>query len=992
MMRKLRTLRRGDAGATTIGLIIAIIVVAAVATAAVSVVVNFERTAMRNALESQASDAAASVFEVANATPWADLALSTSDPNLSDLGIQALAAGQPLVTLDPGAFNAFEPLAAVVTGELENFGTINEGFTVYSAVTWENEPTVSIATGDYTSMFGTKRVSVMVKWGDGERESQTFTTLVAPTIAEAVPTNVNIKADGGLQVERDIDAPSLAGNDATGALTATIAKAYRWEIQMSTSTSFSSSEVLCSGEYAEVTDTTEDCTYKWKASIGLRPSFRVKVWTLDTNNADAAASGIKYSNKVTFPGPRLAALTGGKVAWNKDQIFWPATVGLMGAEYDSSAPVDTVVQRRVSGTYTTLYQSYNIAGDTKTFTTARGESTIYRVCTRVNGTWEVCSGWFGPLYTVTSPSAPALSGWRSGHLANYTWSSDADSYVGSGGVGLRYDIQQLQGDNSTWSNVRLGTTQTSLYGVSAPSWGGYLRTTARIRVRVQNNAGFSPWTYKTVTLWTQPTTPSLSGWRSGFTGRYSWSAGGDSPVYDVQQLQGNNSTWWNVYLDSTRTSWYGVQPKPWGGYLRTTTRIRVRAENASGVSAWAYKTVRVGELPTTPSIWFSNVWTRGWSSPRLGVRAYWNAASYAYSGWDYRYSDTQGRSSSSHVNAWEWRSRAQYADDYAVGTFKVRGTNQFGVSSWRTNSIAYNAPPTIAGNITNVVPQQGKFWVSWASVPGASGYQIQYYVNGDRMVNSPTCENPYLSYCTSALSVTFDAYVHEGDRFQIRVRGYNASGAGPWSSFTGSKYARMRSVGRPSVSTYPRTSGGLYNWPNLACDTGSRAEYDVYETYWQAWMTRSYYYESFGYGEEGAAAIRQRCRNTTTGYASYGTYVWKTVPYRLLYNNAWNGNMWRRLQQATSFSNPPGTNYGRPNQWTKYAYYSFDSKVLQNWMNAHDYGRYSNIAVDGYWGPSTTLKMQQNIAIRCGYWVAGDSVLGGATLSGLEYCLNNNRW
>lgn len=514
-MRRVVAGGRATAGFTMMGVIIAVLVVSSSVVVAGMAVANHVSTVSKAAEESQAADVAQAVFEAANAASWQQLAMSSSDPNLSAPQVADLAKDKPLVTLPASQFVDSVPLPAKVTGKQDTYGTLNSNFTVYTSVTWEVQPTVSATTGKTTDGFGTKRVSVLVTWGAKEGQSQTFTMLRTPTVAEAVPTGVTIVSGGGLDVERDVNAPVLAGDRATGVLTATISQAYRWQIQIAKTPDMASSAVLCSGEYSEIKNSVETCTYQWNSTYGLTPSFRLKVWTLDADDSESTADGTKLSPVVTFTGATMPALTGGKVAWNQDQVFWKPAVGLLGAELPGSgATVQTVVKRTVGGTTAPTTLAYSTAGDSKTYTSGQGDSATYQVCTLVNGDSVACTATYGPLYTIKAPSAPTVNGTKTGSsqsdwVANFTWSSTAEGYASGGGV--TYDVQRLQADGTTWTTVLAGTKTLSLSSLRPyviPET-GRLQLDVSLRVRVWNDAGFSPWTTATVNIGALPTAPTV---------------------------------------------------------------------------------------------------------------------------------------------------------------------------------------------------------------------------------------------------------------------------------------------------------------------------------------------------------------------------------------------------------------------------------------------------------------------------------------------------
>jgi len=607
---------RRPRGISEVTLVVAMFVIALTLAGVATSLLAYSRTVARATLETQAADAAQAVFEIANSTPWRDLAMAEGDLGLNDEHVLALAGDQPFVTLPEDQFDKFAPTPAIATGETDTFGTLNENMRVYTAVTWEREPAVSSETGQHVDGFGTKRVSVLVVWGEMESQSQTFTMLRTPTVAEAVPTSVNIGLGGGLNVVRDVNAPVLTGDWRTGVLEATITKAFEWEIQVSTSPSFDSYEVLCGGGYPVIQNADETCTYTWKESIGYAPSFRVMVTTIDVDDDDSTADGVKFSNVVTFDPPRIAALRGGKTAWNRDEVFWDATEGLLRAE--ELTEVATIVYRTV-GTDPQpeiIRLAYSDVGGGMAWDTAEGEVTHYKVCTEVNGVEVACSSTLGPLVTVSKPDAPDLEGSaKTGTIfSNWSWSSDAGSYSGAGGRGLTFDVQMRNGADE-WETLDTDTTSTSLTDLPSPMKAdGYRATTTTVRVRAKNDAGVSAWAERTVTVLGLPNAPTVNGSLvpGALYTNWSWSSNGPTYIggagfsFDVEQKNAEGQ-WERLSSNTTTLTRNGVLPPANAqGVLSPYVTLRVRMHNDAGVSAWAERTV-VPPLPVAGSVSVASV-------------------------------------------------------------------------------------------------------------------------------------------------------------------------------------------------------------------------------------------------------------------------------------------------------------------------------------------------------------------------------------------------
>ncbi len=827
-------------------------------------------------------------------------------------------------------------------------------YTVYTYIYWTDgtAPTVSTA-------YEQKTVEVEV-WLDGKKLSSAQ-FVRTPTAAERPVAGGVVNSDAVAEGQKTPEEPTILvtlqgadDNIVRLEFTANYAKDYLLEYQVNGGTwgtyydnSFANSTI---DPKVYVTPQFPD---------GANITFRI-------TGINSNGSGNPGSVNVIIPSAKPAAPTVFLNQYNDNtvRIYWGAV------QYADSYLVQYTVNGGAAKTKTTL--------GTEVTTEALSPGDVLAVTvTGYNGATVGYPSNVSLTLVNKTPAAPVLAplDQRMNNVAA-TWPSVANAVKyevyytvnGAGGTTVPTTDNAAILENFTNNNVISAKVRAANSANSWSAWSNIRSLTINLNV---------------------PSTPVISGVMDTTAKTYTmtWPATSDTAGYIVYSSKTNSSTLstWDFANTNTRTETYTVQ-------VGEPLYFKVKAVSPAGVESAMSNTLtalipdqKPGKITTTAYASANGIPNYNFTDTQSGDKhTYtWDPVPYAVE-YEVYYIDALGGS---------WKSTtissAEYIAVENVNTYfriMVRGVSITGLKGdWGTQFSFQRGPDTPTSFSTT--GQQGQVYASWGAGTGATYYQVQYVVN-----NGTAGATWYWWDSTGTpTSVTFNANVNEGDRYDGHIRSVSAYGVSAWSPYSAT-YATMRGVGIPSVSANPHTSGGLYDWPDLACDTGSTAYYQSYETYWQPWKTNSYYLESFSYGYGGSSATRQKCVNNYTGIESIGTHRWDTVGYRLLANNSWNWNMWMRLQQATSFSAPPGTNYGRPNQYTTYAAYSFDSKVLQNWMNSHDNGVYGDIVADGYWGPATTLKLQQNVAIRCGYWVAGDKVIGPATLSAIQYCMNTNRF
>lgn len=506
--------------------------------------------------------------------------------------------------------------------------------------------------------------------------------------------------------------------------------------------------------------------------------------------------------------------------------------------------------------------------------------------------------------------------------------------------------------------------------------------------------------------------PSLEGTRpSGKSyANYSWTSNAEPYVgvdgtrisYDIQQRDDDGS-WDNVALDSSMISLNSVDPrKKSNGYYETITSLRVRVKNDAGFSPWATKTVTVGELPTVPSVSVTSLSQA--SGGETSAKFTWTAGSYARDGWRYQISKNGGSYGyEGTVSANSSRYRTVTGGSGESHRIRVRGENQFGVSGWDYQTVNHDGAPTAKPSL-NFSPRTGYMYGSWSGVSRATSYETKWYVN----TTDPSTARYYTWTNSATRSANWTGGINEGDKVSAVIRGCNEWGCGPWSSWTGWVYTDIRNVPSPSIArSDPHLSGGYYSWYSTSCDTGSRAEYRVYNAgSWTGWSTSRSYVEPFSYGSSGAISVRQRCINTTTGQYDESVSAlpragWRLLPLVSSYSDystsSWGNSEWLRLEQILDGYDPGGiaingSTFGRSPNYEVRADYWYETRVLQRWLNSRDGGQSANVTDDGYWGPDTTNKIRAVLNYRCAISVStttwSENAFDAYEMHRLTWCMN----
>ena len=261
-------------------------------------------------------------------------------------------------------------------------------------------------------------------------------------------------------------------------------------------------------------------------------------------------------------------------------------------------------------------------------------------------------------------------------------------------------------------------------------------------------------------------------------------------------------------------------------YYYLVVAYRGSAESASPVKSATPMAVVTGDAPTaTPT---------GLSGTRLSstsLSASWNPVSgdgtisynFAYwettVGWSYR--DVSGTS-------------ITLTGLISGGTYyiSVRAMNEFGNGPYTTSphpSVALTSSVVVpsapsAPSVTTV--DEDSITVSWSSVSGATGYDIQYRVSGTTAWSSPVS--------TAATSRTING-LNADTTYEVQVRAKNSAGPSEWSSSGTGATAEEEELESPptpagvSLSVIDDTTLRL-SWNSVAEATSFQGEYRVQGT------------------------------------------------------------------------------------------------------------------------------------------------------------------
>ena len=201
----------------------------------------------------------------------------------------------------------------------------------------------------------------------------------------------------------------------------------------------------------------------------------------------------------------------------------------------------------------------------------------------------------------------------------------------------------------------------------------------------------------------------------------------------------------------------------------TEYTVRVRASNAVGNSPWSEESsgtpqIAVPARPGPPNVEPGDgTLAVSWSAvPGAdGYTVQWRSGSEAYA-------ESRQQTESTLSVAIDGLTNGTAYD------VRVRASNAGGDSPWseKSSGTPQVAAPARPGR-PGVEPGDGTLAVSWAAVPGADGYTVQWRSGSEAYAESR-------QQTESTLSVAIDGLTN-GTAYDVRVRASNAGGDSPWS-------------------------------------------------------------------------------------------------------------------------------------------------------------------------------------------------------------------
>ncbi len=357
----------------------------------------------------------------------------------------------------------------------------------------------------------------------------------------------------------------------------------------------------------------------------------------------------------------------------------------------------------------------------------------------------------GAIATVTATSAAGVN--------TVTWSAseNAETYI----------IQrrtQADGVWGSWATIKAGVTGTTYQDAKATA--GAL---CQYRVRGRNASGTGPFK----TSGSVRTTAVRPGAISAVTAKatadkitVTWTASANAKTYQIQRQTYGESAWTTVKSGLTGLTYTDNAVK-----AGTKVRYRVRGKNDAGwgsfkVSSYVTALAKPGAI--------SSVTVKAAN----GVTVTWTASSNAKTYLLQR----QVYGSDAWTTVKNGLTDRSYADTAVkAGTkvrYRVRGVNEAGPGAFKVSSYvtAAAAKPGAISSLTATVTA-GKITLKWTASSGASTYLVQRraYQNGAWGNWSTVVSANKTLTCT-------DSKVTKGTKYQYRVRGNNAAGAGSFKT------------------------------------------------------------------------------------------------------------------------------------------------------------------------------------------------------------------
>jgi formylglycine-generating enzyme required for sulfatase activity/N-acetylneuraminic acid mutarotase len=544
--------------------------------------------------------------------------------------------------------------------------------------------------------------------------------------------------------------------------------------------------------------------------------------SVNSRTVNGLSGGVTYFWRVT------AGNANEKSGWSATWSFTTASAALQAPALASplSGATAQVLPLTLTWSTVTNAKSYRVqvSSDSTFKTVALDDSSLVSASKTVDSLlggaryyWRVrsknasgISGWTSPWSFTTKmpaiPSVPVLAlpanaSTNQSLTPALVWStvSGATTYHVQVSTSPTFAVIISQDSTLTVDSVKLGALTAS--------------TSYRWRVRAKNAAGVSawttPWVFTTVSQ-SVPAVPTLVSPVNGAPGQPQiltlvWSPVGGDSTYRVQLS--TDSTFTTLFVDDSTLT---AANRAVGTLAPGATYYwRVRAKNASGVSAWTSPWSFTTSKAPLPSPVLNSPANGATNLNPVRLQLIWLAVTNATS---YRIevsSDSTFKTVA--VEDSTLASPSKTLDSLSRGVkyyWRVRAKNPAGVSVWASPWNFTTVPPPIPSVPSLVSPASGSANQSrrptlvWSSVSGATSFQVQ--------VSSTPVFTAIVAVDSSLTdtSKTLDSLLSGGATYFWRVRAKNAAGVSAWTGAWG--FTTTTAVASAWVTKTPMPTAIIY--------------------------------------------------------------------------------------------------------------------------------------------------------------------------------------